>query len=142
MVETADDKVVPVPVPTYQTPDWFLAMLVGFANEYQTAQSITLFVEGAVVTGKLIGGREYFTRLAETMAGTPDLFAKISDAFYPAGEDTEKPDVRLSFIHLKDARVYQSGVQLPQNYKGLVWRGRLEAVSGFTIGEMESRPAQ
>jgi hypothetical protein len=42
-------------------------------------------------------------------------------------------------IHLKGAKTYQSGAGPPPSEKGVLWRERLEAVDGFSLGRVSLR---
>jgi hypothetical protein len=89
--------------------------------------SITLFVGGFMVTGKLVTFKEY----AE---GTS--FGKFAELL-----EKEQPDVPISpttrmHIHLKHAK-FLSGAHKPiPDGEGVFWRGRLSEVGGFCHGEI------
>ncbi|MCC8537358.1 gas vesicle accessory protein GvpU [Xanthomonas axonopodis pv. poinsettiicola] len=134
-----------------QSVDWYLQKLVGIANASNTQFGITLFVEGVIVSGQLVSGKQYF-----------EAFAQEFSAAFP-GSDEEKEDIRLAFashasiydaaaddddgqqssappqfIHLIDARCFSPGGQpLPSN-RGVLWRGKVNAVSGFTLGSLSA----
>jgi uncharacterized membrane protein YeaQ/YmgE (transglycosylase-associated protein family) len=42
-------------------------------------------------------------------------------------------------IHLRDAQIYPSGASPGLSEKGVLWRGRLEAVDGFSLGRVSLR---
>ncbi|MCC4603233.1 gas vesicle protein [Xanthomonas campestris pv. badrii] len=131
-----------------QSVDWYLQKLVGIANTSNTQFGITLFVEGVIVSGQLVSGKQYF-----------EAFAQEFSAAFP-GSDEEKEDVRLAFashasiydteddaqqgstppqfIHLIESRCFSPGGQpLPSN-RGVLWRGKVNAVSGFTLGSLSA----
>lgn len=130
--------------------DWFLAELVRRANEGGLRVGVTLCVGGAIVSGTLIGGRDYFEGIADNAAAaTADpataerarAFFRSPAAMYRAawGEGGELgPDEDpLAYIHLADARFFiATGQPLPGSH-GVLWRGRLAAVDGFVLGAFE-----
>lgn len=98
---------------------------------------------GGVVSGTLIGGAKYFELFAkEFSAAWPfenkddirDIFAENGNIYKPSegGDETIPPP---HFIHLADARVHFPDGSLPSN-KGVLWRGKLNAVSGFSLGSI------
>jgi hypothetical protein len=129
-----------------QEVDWHLQLLVEDANDFGVEVPITLFVAGAVVTGVLTGGKAYFDRFADRFAaGWPDegraeIRASMATPgnVYPRLEPGEKsPRKRpAQFIHLRDAQVVTAQGNLPAVGDGLLWRGRLAAVSGYSLGHL------
>lgn len=136
------------PVPTH-VQDWFLADLVELA-EMGIEQHITLTVGGAHINGNLIGGRRYFELLVEAMEeghnlGEKDVLDAITN-MYRANQDVyakpgeERPPMGTkppTYIHLRDARWFEAnGKTFPGN--GLMWRGRISAVEGFALGQIQT----
>ncbi|MDO8500764.1 MAG: hypothetical protein Q7S20_02880 [Gemmatimonadaceae bacterium] len=144
--------------------DWFLQDLVALANKGITL-SVTLSLGGSMVSGQIIGGREYFTLLGEAVGAAMGLsedearnmFAGYRDIYPEATkheEDDEEQDDDdnrdketgerergqrpAAFIHLKNARTYFGTSQVPQRYEGILWRGRISEVAGYTFGEMRT----
>jgi hypothetical protein len=114
---------------------------------------ITLSVGGLLISGDMIGGKTYFDEFArqfkdgfrnissETASTIEEAFKRLGDVYDPIQKESQgiaaisKPHL----IHLKDAQIYQSGAGLPPSEKGVLWRGRLEAVDGFTLGRVSIR---
>lgn len=112
------------------------------------SMGITLVVRGAVISGTLISGQEYLTKVGgdikqgmasegsewmlDLLGGT---FEKVAAQLYdaPGDEGGDVTDGLPSFIHLKDARIFTPG-QDPFPQAGMWWRGRLGQVDGFTVG--------
>lgn len=127
--------------PPSAQPDWFLQLFVNMANDTGLSMDITLQVSGFLVSGHLVGGRDYFDGMGEEFArsipdGEPlkESFAALRDQHYPkvAAENSPKPGP--TFIHLKNARFFNTaGNPIPGN-RGVWWRGRLSEVSGFLLG--------
>lgn len=121
--------------------DWFLQNLVELTNG-SLSIGITLNVSGTLISGNLIGGKEYFNLFGENFAsGFDDKFAKdIKDKYSQFGAiydvDDSKEQPKPSYIHLKDAKFYGVGIggnPIPTN-QGILWRGRISEVSGFSLG--------
>jgi len=129
--------------------DWFLAELVRRANEGGLSLGLTLCVGGGLVSGALIGGREYFEGFAgdvassvadATVAHKVREFFRSPAALYqpdeglPGGAKASSLADPLSYIHLKAARFFtSSGAPIPGSCGGY-WRGKLSAVDGFVLG--------
>lgn len=103
-----------------QSLDWYLQKLVATVNSSNVQFGITLFVEGIIVSGQLVSGKQYF-----------EAFAQEFSAAYP-GDAEEKEDIRRAFashasiydteedaqssrppqfIHLIDSRCFSPGGQ-------------------------------
>ncbi len=138
------------PSPPGEHVDWFLAELVRRANDGGLSVDVTLCVGGTLVSGSLIGGRDYFEGFAEHVAaasmdpetaGRARAFFRRPAAMYRSDErgvrDVAADPEPLAYIHLENARFFTStGVPIPGNH-GVYWRGKLSAVDGFVLGSME-----
>lgn len=124
--------------------DWFLQKLVSLANVSPLEFGITLFTEGLIVSGQLVSGKKYFSTFASEFSGAypgdDESKANIKAAFesnasvYDHEPDAEVPPPQ--FIHLINARCFShSGASLPNNH-GVAWRGKINAVSGFNLGQL------
>lgn len=117
--------------------DRLLQLIVGYANK-NLRFPLTLFVGGNIISGYLIGRKEYFEQFTthftigwdeENARQFKEMFGVFDD---PSDEDNT-PVETLQYIHMKDAKVFTPG-QEPIPANGLLWRGRLAAVDGFTFG--------
>lgn len=119
------------------------------SNEVLSKLSITLFVQGSIVSGFLIGEKHYFEALNNesnnTFSSGSDEGKKAMGAFLAPFQSfsTALPDNQgeqnafkdREFIYLKDAK-FLSGNSLNPHNKGVYWRGRLSRVDGFFIGNL------
>jgi hypothetical protein len=124
--------------------DWFLQFLVNLANKNRFELDITLTVGGILISGRLVGVRQYFDDLSTYFAGSFDsgkkteeikeTFKKIGDqcACVSSSEQTENP----SYIHLKNVHFYNAQGKLLSDDAGVWWRGRLSEVQGFAPGKL------
>lgn len=146
----------PVHYPADQQ-DALLAGLVSQANTIGFHQSITLFVKGVVITGVLIGGRRFYELFGEAMdivasqalKKVPDgtvanLYKEAGEKKYPfdkTGNEKSDDVSDPTFIHLEGARFLMgNGIFVPAT--GHFWRGRLNQIDGFMLGEMKSGPGE
>lgn len=133
-------KVIPA-----NMPDWFLETLVNMVNGRELEFGITLNVSGFLVSGSLVSGDKYFEGFASDFAGAfseqgvaegiRSSISKFGDIYQVEGE--RNPDIPPpAFIHLKQARFFNTnGSPVPAN-GGVWWRGRLSEVSGFILGRL------
>lgn len=133
----------PEQVVQQQSVDAFLQLLIGAVDQTNLEFAITLHVDGFLVSGMLVGVQKYFDGFgADFASGISDEkeAAKVREKISRLGmrgraETEEHSDAAVSAcIHLKDARFFTTdGNPIPSN-RGVWWRGRLSAVSGFILG--------
>jgi hypothetical protein len=119
--------------------DWLLQFLVKFVVTTPVEIGITLSVGGNLVSGQLISHDAYFKQLSEDMAapfgqfeaGIDESMKQIILSFTP-GESADETSA-FHFIHLKDCKTYSSD-QSAICAEGVLWRGKIASVDGFTIG--------
>jgi len=124
--------------------DWFLQFLVNLANKNRFEFDITLTVGGILISGTLVGVRQYFDDLSEYFARPFDsgknsevikeTFKKIGDqcTCVAPSEQTETP----SYIHLKNTRFSDLQGKPISGKAGIHWRGRISEVQGFAPGNL------
>jgi hypothetical protein len=132
--------------------DYLLRELVAMANRAPTISfGITLSVNGSVITGNLVSGYRYFNGLADSFVSTlPDGEDKESLRRYlaspaqlyraPTDKSTEANAASESdphFVHLEDARIWL-GADFAPTGVGTLWRCKISAVDGFTLGLMST----
>jgi hypothetical protein len=149
----------------WQEPDFLLTDLVSLlANRSDSQMGITLMVKGAILTGTLVGEREYlrrvndmFKRMArETLTKpTKEDLASIDEAFgfdelieddYPEpGEENEEENTESSVqeaspirhLHLKDPVIIYPGSTLSFMDSALpILRIRLATIDGWMLGRI------
>ncbi|MFG6111142.1 gas vesicle accessory protein GvpU [Stenotrophomonas nematodicola] len=126
--------------------DDFLQSIVNTVNLQPNYQlPVTLYLGGSLVSGQLISGDRYFEEMAELLSrGTYDAehereltrasVNEFGDKYRKAREDQGEQDGPV-FIHLREASVFGlTGSPIPSN--PVLWRGRINAVSGFHIGSL------
>ncbi len=124
--------------------DWFLQFLVNLANKNRFDLEVTLTVGGTLISGTLVGVRQYFDELSAHFASPFDsgknseevreTFKKIGDqcSCVSPSEKTETP----SYIHLKNVVFSDRQGKPISGSSGIWWRGRLSEVQGFTPGRL------
>ena len=137
-----------------QNKDWFLECLVTTVNNTGLEIGITLQMDGFLVSGFLVNGGKYFEGFSsefvtETAAhfGAGEALESIQSAFstyanmYAPKEGDEAAVDTANYIHLQDARFFNtSGAPIPNN-RGMWWRGRISEVNGFILGTLNAQDA-
>ncbi len=142
--------------------DPFLAILVKTINESPDWEiGVTLHVNGVIISGLLCSMTSFFEEQAEMIRqlgsvettearqGFAEVFDWLAeqaqarpDSEHTEGDEaaeTEATEVDLpGFIHLRAATVHAPGADatLPET----LWRGRLDHVSGWSIGNFGPKP--
>lgn len=142
--------------------DQFLAKLVEVANRMGMSFGITLTAGGLTISGRLISAKDWFDEQASKIKAATgaedihlhsvfemerDLIAKhegemtaLQDAigeaelatrYYQAVGEVDP----ISYIHLAEASVHYPSDSFPAGNSGL-WRGRLEEVTGWGMGQL------
>jgi hypothetical protein len=133
--------------------DCFLQSLVSIVNDESASIPITLSVGSLLISGDMIGGRAYFDEFArqfkdgfkninsETASTIEEAFKRLGDVYDPIQKESQGGAIisKPHLIHIKDAQIYQSGAGPLPSKKGILWRGRLEAVDGFSLGKLSLR---
>lgn len=131
-------------MPNDSEADWLLRNLVKIvdSNDGLTI-GITLQVSGMLVSGSLIGGKHYFMGFSQVISsgfGDIEVSASVREAFgkyaeiYEVKGDDDDEYIPPNYIHLRDARFFNtSGNPIPGNM-GVWWRGRISEVGGFILG--------
>lgn len=129
--------------------DDLLETFVNTANRYGPLVGLTLFIKGTVISGRLIGGRQFLDKFAEQWgpgheSEDKDMLREAlkqrANELYPEQKPESKEYRPPTYIHLEDARVFVPGVSgMPGN--GLLWRGRLTEVDGWSLGALRFVPS-
>jgi len=119
--------------------DPLLASLVRDVNTRDTEEglSITLTVGGLLVSGKL-GPRTAYNRACmwHLDQGAERDSAAVRAAFHA---DVDANEAWPSYVHVQDVRFFDpTGASVPRgrHWPSVWWRGRIEAVDGWTLGEL------
>lgn len=123
--------------------DPLLARLVRDVNAGDTEEglSITLTVGGAIVSGKL-GSHTAYIRACmwHIDQGAKRDSTEIRAAFRADADADEAPvSAWPSYVHVQDVRFFDAtGASVPRgtHWPSVWWRGRIEAIDGWTLGEL------
>lgn len=132
--------------------DGLLQLLISY-SELGIETPVTLLAGGMAVSGLIISAASYMERTGIQLAGAVKshdaaLAATIAQSFAQLTQDVEAQSraadeagaLSARFIHLAQAKYYVPGQDaLPSNADGILWRGRLSAISGFSLGEFSVR---
>lgn len=128
--------------------DWFLQSLVDLVNGRELEIGLTLQAGGFLVSGLLVSGHQYFKGFGAEFAkafNDPELSEDIQRAYsryggiYTAQKSPGENFTRASFVHLKDARFFNTaGEPIPANMS-VWWRGRVSEIEGFFLGMLSEK---
>lgn len=126
--------------------DWFLQSTIENIVSHGVYIGVTLTVKGIIVSGMLISGKKYFEELSKDMKAASRQEDDMSDtlakswqqytAIYekPEGASDDWQPLPVGYIHLLNARFYAPGQSPIPTNQGILWRGKLSSVDGFSIG--------
>ena len=127
------------------SPDRYLQYLVSIVNGTDLQYTITLFVDGIIISGFLISMERYFAGIKEKLTRQLDMEEdkKQKVIRYLTDQDhimvdveAEKDNPFPQCIHMRDVTIMFAKDNLVKS-KGLWWRGRIAQVDGFTLGALE-----
>ena len=130
-------------------PDPMLKAIAAVPERSALELGVTLNVKGLIITGFVISQKTYFDTLitglgevsqdSEVKSSLQHFLGELKDKLVPANPSaSSKPDqpVLPEFIHLRSVKIYPSEGRGMPTYGDALWRGQLDAVDGFTLGEM------
>lgn len=90
--------------------------------------NIVININGTLIEGELISydtfWRQFNLEFSEKIEGSDEKQLNVEDRY---------------FIHLRNARFkVSSGISIPVSETGLLWRGRLSSVDGFSVGNLQA----
>ncbi|WP_149182271.1 hypothetical protein [Streptomyces sp. TRM49041] len=115
-------------------PDALLVNVAATVESEQSNQmSLTVVVDGAVITGRLAPESVWRERVAEVLRDSERLgaFAKVFAA--PDAGTHPGRDAAPTHLHFHVARILQGTVGIPET--GGMYRVAIEDVSGWTVGD-------
>lgn len=141
-----------------QVSDGLLCTLVAMVNTNHGSWPITLTIGGCVITGSLIGIREYFdgvssefesvakdsSTLSEEGTSPQKFFSDLGKLAFERWQEQEDKSEETGVrelpihIHLKDAKFLFETKIVPKNVP-LFWRGKIADVNGFCFGSLQTQ---
>lgn len=117
--------------------DSILEFFVQASNKHDFSIDITLNVNGAVISGRMVSAKEYFEALSESIQDGGEVAKKLSEQLATAGEEFEKRDnAEAHFIHLKNTKIYNGDTDPTPSKGKVIWRGKLSEIDGFFLGKI------
>ncbi|MFE2142552.1 hypothetical protein ACFXA3_12520 [Streptomyces sp. NPDC059456] len=121
-------------------PDDLLVAIAAAVESQQTNQmSLTVLVQGAVITGRLAPESAWRRRVAEVLADS-DRLGPFASLFMDPATDTEgdgaarrRAPESPSYLHFHVARILQGTVGIPET--GGMYRIAIKDVSAWTMGD-------
>jgi hypothetical protein len=126
-------------------PDWYLQALVELVNGSEAQFPITVFSNGLIVSGQLVGGNKYFDALkdqykqflgqsVEDIDQVVAYLTKMPSEIYTK-TDQDKDKALPVYIHIENAQVFVPG-ETPIPNGGMWWRGKLTDINAFSFGKL------
>jgi hypothetical protein len=126
-----------------------LQALAEVAERSPLELGVTLNIKGLIITGFIISQSNYFESLISGLKDT-DQDSEIKDSLLEflsglkeklAAKSEQKNSHEFPrFIHLRNVKIYPSEGRGMPTYGDALWRGIIDSVDGFSLGEMV--PAQ
>lgn len=100
---------------------------------------VTVTVSGAVVTGTLIGRDRWsleFAEATQTADDTVSVLASAVQSAFVASDLAGSADEHATYdyLHMRAARYVTGSSLTPSGPDGVLWRGRLRDVRGWSLG--------
>lgn len=146
-----DEVITPIQeVEIVGATDWFLRQTIETVIAHGVEIGVTLAVGGSIISGILVSGKTYFAELGETLKGASksegDMQSVLGEAWKGYTALYEKPEGApddwvvppAGYIHLRNARYFAPGQPPVPTNQGVLWRGKLSAVDGFSIGNLSA----
>jgi hypothetical protein len=112
-------------------------LLVGIADlvesERSNQMSLTVVVQGAVITGRLAPESMWRQRVAEVLQDS-DRLGAFSAVFTDTDHRPKQADELPTHLHFHVARILQGSLGIPET--GGMYRIALDDVSAWTIGDV------
>lgn len=116
--------------------DYHLHVLSNFAQDNPGfSVSVTLDVQGVVISGELVGRNDWFDELDRRYGETAGAVTKALKELgqWEEDEDSDEPEREDYWIHIKDAH-RDSVTARPAEFDGMMWRGKIASIDGWSIG--------
>jgi hypothetical protein len=130
-----------------QTPteDAVLLMFLSLAENDGIEAALTLNVQGAIVTGILIGSRAYYDGITESSLHLKDdtmskiiakRFGDLRDEYLKQkqeqGDKKDDEEAAATYIHLKNAKYHQPAMNSSSSW----WRGKISSIDSYSFDSL------
>ncbi|UNO42016.1 hypothetical protein [Streptomyces sp. MST-110588] len=103
-------------------------------SERSNQMSLTVVVQGAVITGRLAPEAVWHQRVAEVLEGSERLGAFSALFSHPAGKTgAPEGDEPPTHLHFHVARILQGSIGIPET--GGMYRVAIKDVGAWTVGD-------
>ncbi|TRO20915.1 hypothetical protein EQ826_15295 [Ectopseudomonas mendocina] len=135
--ESAEEKLMDAP--TAEGADWLLQNLI-LAAKAGVEMPVTLTVTGVAISGFIVSGQRYLDLLNDQYSGLGTQDGKDFGQYMLEYKDAllldDAEGAGPYYIHLRDAAYVSGAAQLP-GARGMIWRGKVGDVSGFSLGAIK-----
>lgn len=133
------------------TDDAIVLMFLDLVEKDGVEVQVTLSMNGAIISGALIGPSAYYEGITEKAKMLSDKtlanilskkFGDLKEAYAKqkgeeeGEEDKETKENSYTFIHLKNAK-YLSVSSQPTTGSGTWWRGKISSIDGFSFNSLD-----
>lgn len=127
--------------------DWFLSTLNTIVNSNDITIGITIITHGYVISGHLTGGKKYFDAIGSEFSSLLNNSGKVENSFLDLAsriynsdsEQVKNGPLSSDYIHIQDAKFYNSGGTPLSSDDAVWWRGRISQVSGYSLGVISDK---
>lgn len=131
----------PIVFPQKPTTDGMLELLVAAVNGTKTQMSVTLSIPGGIITGLMISYGEWLRLVDERILRDSPNATGMLDMWIEQEAETRDDESHTlpNFVHLTGAGYVEwSGMSPNPDTDGLLWRGRLSEISGWSLGSFKN----
>lgn len=151
ITDAIEPRIAINPLPPIEA-DGLLQLLISY-SELGIETPVTLLVGGMTISGVITSAANYMEHTGAQLSAAlkshdaAKLAETVAQSFAQLKQDVEEQSriadetgqLSARFIHLKHAKYFTPGQDgLPNNPEGIYWRGRLTAISGFSLGEFSA----
>lgn len=129
--------------------DELLKYIIKSADETGIGSSITLSINGTIISGIIIRPKVYYDEMAEEFDNWKHVgrgghnkerwenykkeYKEFINRFRNKEEGEIMKDSNIDYIHLKDVKIWKSDMSYPLP----LWRGKLASIDGFCLGALQ-----
>jgi hypothetical protein len=133
----AEESLIPEEVTDNSVPlsDWVLREIVNLANESHMEMGMTLTTPSGLISGTLISMTSYLDELDKDLGRAMGDASSLRSLFDGVREQLPLMKNYPNNLHLKNAIFFLGGNQRIPGNGGVLWRGKISDVTGYTFGQ-------
>lgn len=128
------------------TEDAVLIMFLSLVEDDGIEVNVTLNIQGALVSGILVGSSAYYDGITESSRQLRDdtmskiitkRFSDLKEAYLKEkqeqGDKKEEQDLSVTYIHLKDAKYHHNSANSHMTTSVAWWRGKISSIDAYSF---------